>query len=933
MRLAALLLPSLLFASVFDAPEVQVTPSPAQPAQLLLPDGMKVVDFDVSPTGPTVALLLQNATGAEEISFWNIGDPAIAKAWTAPAGFNVRSLAYHPLGTALFVVGARAHDYAILKIEKKNGVWTSREIHTSSREIRRLVPGPRPFVTSWDEPHHQAIQSWRLFFGLKGADGRYSIHSVTEDGQREYQAIGPEESKTKLGDSEGGPSEITAPAALPVTFHPAGHLLIWQDETGCFQVAEYGRDHWTKSDKLYQRDLCGGSVGVTPNGAGVLQWVSGHDGVNLFLQNGAEPQHQAAGFQLISAPSSVPDGRGIVGVTRAGAALTVHYIPIQVPLADSANAWMFFESGRDSDLFARNGGLFRDLNDMNQLYSLYDSEAYQCGDFDESTPTRPYLVTTDSFWELFAAAYEGIFIVREREVAIPAFWKFVAGAHASLAQTHPQSPWTAAFAALVAVNSKPESNEEAVRILQATGEVESPVIQAPFDYGELKPRGHYTATPEAQRYFRAFHYLTRISSLRRFDTTELSDLPPEVRAEALRWIGAYADMIAPSRSALVWPATAAPPPAYVRHPGEKPVLFPLSWGFDNEVLNSTIYHSDFPASEQIQSSTNPRLMPSGLDIAAALGSRFARDLLAPDIARYPNLGAVLDSLAARSHTTPAHNLYQQWIETLGAQWADATPSPNGALDDKLWRAKRLQTGLASWATLRHATVLVNERVSAECGEGGFEFIVMRPPRGYVEPDPRTFAQIAELFDSTKKLVDAGLTGALPADQGSERKARESLRLGLLHRLDETAAKARLFQSIAVKETHNQPLTAKDYEEILYFGRVAEHHFLIYKSLANKDLALSTPDPMPKVADVADTVGHAPYLFVAVGRPMEWDNIVPWFGRHEIVKGASYSYYEFTSDTLLDDAGWLDKLPSEHHPAWIAPFVSPDNLSCPARDPF
>ena len=928
MRLLALLLPCLALASVFDVPEPSVAPSPGQPAQILLAEGVKVVDFDVSPAGPTVALLLQNPSGSEEIRFWKIGDPGISTAWVVPAGFNARSLAYHPLANSLFVVGARAHDYAILEIEKKNGAWTSREVYSSPREIRRLVPGPRPFVVAWDEAHHQNIQAWRLFFSVKAADGRYSIHTITEDGKREYQAIGPKEGMKGPPDSEGDPSEITAPAALPVAFHPAGHLMLWQDGKGCFQVARYGRDHWTKSDRLLHRDVCGGSAGVTPNGVGIIQWLPGRDGVNLFLQNGAaEPQHAAAGYQLVSAPSSVPDGRGIVGITRAGAALTVNYIPIQVPLADSVNAWMFAESGRDTELLAGNGGLFRDLNKQDQLYELYDSEMYQCGGLDESTPTRPYLVTTDSFWELFAAAYEGIFIVRERQVAIPAFWKFVASANASLAQLHPQSPWTAAFAALVAVNTKPESNEEAVRILQATGPVFSSVVQDQFDYGELKPRGHYAATPEAQRYFRGFHYLTQMSSL--LPTADLHDLPPEVRTAALQWIGAYADMIAPSRSALVWQETPSPLPDYVRHPGEKPVLFPLSWGFDNEVLYSTIYHQDLPAPEQIQSATNMRLIPSALDVAAALGSRFARELLAGEIARFPNLSAAFDALAARSHSA-ARNLYQQWIETLGEQWADSTASPNGALDDKMWRTKRLQTGLASWATLRHATVLVNERVSAECGEGGFEFIVMRPPRGYVEPDPRTFGKIADLFDAAKKLVGAGLAGSLPQDEGA---ANESLRQGLLHRLDETAAKARLFQSIAAKETLGEPLAAQDYEEILYFGRVAEHEFLVFKSLANKDLALSTPDPMPKVADVSDTAGHAPYLFVAVGRPMEWDHMVPWFGRHEIVKGAAYSFYEFTSDTLLDDAGWLKKLPSVRHPAWVAPFVSPDNLSCPARDPF
>jgi hypothetical protein len=921
MRLLALLLPSLLLGSVFDVPELRVAPSPEQPAQIPLAEGVKVVDFDVSPAGPTVALLLQNPSGTGEIGFWNIGESRIATAWLAPAGFTARSLAYHPQADSLFVAGTRAHDYAIFKIENKNGAWTSREIHSSPREIRRLVTGPRPYLAAY-----------RLFFGVKAPDGRYSIHSITEDGQREYQAIGPKESMTKFPGEDGDPSEISAPAALPVAFHPAGHLLVWQDGKGCFQVARYGRDHWSKSDRLLNRDLCGGSASVTPNGAGILQWLPGRDGVNLFLHNAGEPRHEAAGYQLVSAPSSVPDGRGIVGITHTGAALTLNYIPIRVPLADTVNAWMFAESAGDTQLLAHNGGLFRDLNQQDQLYSLYDSELYQCGGLDESTPTRPYLVTTDSFWELFAAAYEGILIVRERQVAIPAFWQFVTIADASLARLRPQSPWTAAFAAVAAVDTQSASNEEAVRILHGTGPAFSSVTRGQFDYGELKPRGHYTATPEAQRYFRAFHYLTRLSSLESMNTAELRDLPPEVRSAALRWIGAYEQMIAPSRSALVWQDAPLPLPDYVRHPGTTPVLFPLSWGFDNEVLYSTIYHDAFPAPEQIQSAANKRLMPSALDIAAALGSRFARELLAGDIARYPNLNSALDGLAARSHSA-THNLYQQWIETLGEQWADSTPSPNGALDDRLWRAKRLQTGLASWATLRHATVLVNERVSAECGEGGFEFIVMRPPRGYVEPDPRTFGKIADLFETAKKLVDSALAGSLPRDEGSDQQARESLRLGLLHRLGETSAKARLFQSMAAKETRGEPLTAQDYEEILYFGRVAEHHFLVYKSLANKDLALSTPDPMPKVADVSDTAGHAPYLFAAVGRPMEWDHIVPWFGRHEIVKGAAYSFYEFTSDTLLDDADWLKKLPSARHPAWVAPLVSPDNLSCPARDPF
>jgi len=906
MRLTALLFPSLVLASVFDVPELPVAPSPDGPKQIVLAAGTKVVDFDVSPAGPRVALLVSNASGAAEVVSWKIGGTTTTRLWALPTGFTARSLAWHPLANAFFVSGP----HAIFKVEDKAGVWTARQIYTTPREIRRLVPAPRPYD-----------QGYRLFFAVKSADGGYSIRSITETGAREYQAIGPKETMTKIPDAEGDPSEIVAPSALPVGFHPAGHLMLWEDGKGCFLVARYARDHWAKSARLFNRDICGGTVSATPNGMGILQWVKGHDGVTVFLDKGATQRTVAAGYKLLSPPSSVPDGRGIVGITQAGAALDVNYIPIDVPLADNVNAWMFGESPGDSRLLAQNGGLFRDLKDQDQLYQLYDSELYECGGLDESSPTRPYLVTTDSFWELFAAAYEGIFIVRERQIAIPAFWQFVTKAETSLRQTKPKSPWAAAFTALVATGN----NDEAARIEKAAGRAYSPVVKAEFDYGELKPRGHYTATPEAQRYFRAFHYLTRISSSPNLDPSELHDLPPDVRAAALRWIGAYADLIAPSRSPLVWDGAAAT--------NRKPTLFPLSWGFDNEVLNATIYHADFPESEQIRNTAEMRLTPSGLDIAAALSSRFARELLAPELDRYPHLGPVLDKLAAR-RPTGEQNIYQQWIESLGEQWADATPSPNGPLDERLWRTKRLQTGLASWATLRHATVLVNERVSAECGEGGFEFLIMRPPRGYVEPDPGTYGKIADLFDAAGKLVaDSSLAGLLPLGEDADRENREALQKGLLRRLSETAAKARLFQQIAAKEMRGEPLTSADYEEILYFGRVAEHEFLIFKSLANKDLALSTPNPIPKIADVADVAGGPPYLFAAVGRPLEWDHTVPYFGRHEIVKGAAYSYYEFTAGTILDDADWLKRVASEPHPAWVAPFVSPQVLSCPARDPF
>src|ERR1700679_1294171 len=195
-------------------------------------------------------------------------------------------------------------------------------------------------------------------------------------------------------------------------------------------------------------------------------------------------------------------------------------------------------------------------------------------------------------------------------------------------------------------------------------------------------------------------------------------------------------------------------------------------------------------------------------------------MLKTELSSYPPLGLALDALEGRDpKSTAQSDLYDAWINALAVQWADNATFP-GVAQDTLWDAKRIQTGLASWATLRHATVLVNERTTAECGEGGFEAIVLRPPRGYVEPDPKTFEAIAALFNQMEQVVakSANFTGNLPRDPSSEQDSSGDekalpLQAGIIRRLQSTASKARLFESMAEKELQNQPLADSDYDEI------------------------------------------------------------------------------------------------------------------------
>ncbi|MBI4645817.1 MAG: DUF3160 domain-containing protein, partial [Bacteroidia bacterium] len=119
----------------------------------------------------------------------------------------------------------------------------------------------------------------------------------------------------------------------------------------------------------------------------------------------------------------------------------------------------------------------------------------------------------------------------------------------------------------------------------------------------------------------------------------------------------------------------------------------------------------------------------------------------------------------------------------------------------------------------------------------------------------------------------------------------------------------------------ESLTNEENEKILYVAGIAEHLFLIFNSLSNKEYALSNPDPMPKIADVAGDGYISPFLMAAVGNSMEWNYIVPFYGRYQIVKGPIYSYYEFESNQILNDTEWREKVNKQEFLPWIKTYVT------------
>ena len=577
------------------------------------------------------------------------------------------------------------------------------------------------------------------------------------------------------------PSSVSAPSALPLGFHPAGDRFLCEEPGKRFREARF-TGGWSEEKKPFLGGrLAGGTATWLANGLGLVHWRPGVPGVDLVFAAKTESRRVAAEWTFATTPANVPDGRGLVGLTKeADGRQTLSFVPEEIPLGDVANAWMFVEGADDvvascearralsavrrrtAPLRLRRGAVHRE----HRKPPVRRHDGRLLGGLRRGVPGALHRARA-------GPGDPGLLGIREGRPNGPLRSRRVEALGCGLRRGR------RARAEAGAATPSTGISPEAARIL-ALKSADSPVVGPSFPYGEMKPRGNYSATPRMRSYFMAFRYLTEVArrEVERLPPAEranaladLASLPPAVKAKARTWIEAYEPFIAPGRAPVVFNDQPFVPPSYASHPADGPGLFPLSFGFDNEVFLTTVFHETWPTPEQIQDPGNRRLLPSGLDLAAVTGSAFARTLLADELKRYPNLGGALDHLGEkwrrnRPSFAKSPSLYHRWLDALAVQWADEALA--GAVDGKdLWRAKRLQTGLASFATLRHTTVLVNERTAAESGEGGWEEIVPKPPRGWVEADPAAFEAIAALFDAAALLVkdeQIRLDGTVPGTE-------------------------------------------------------------------------------------------------------------------------------------------------------------------------
>ncbi len=296
-----------------------------------------------------------------------------------------------------------------------------------------------------------------------------------------------------------------------------------------------------------------------------------------------------------------------------------------------------------------------------------------------------------------------------------------------------------------------------------------------------------------------------------------------------------------------------------------------------------------------------RALPMGLDLAAAVGSVDAREILheTGDDA-YERFETVLGELAAKSlptepparHRTPYLSLLDAFAAYLAPSTEDvAQPTTAGAA----WRRRKVATVLAGWARLRHAAlgsararVLLDEQTP--------------PPEdsvAFVEPHPEA---IARLLGATRQLRRGLLALHGIAAGGATDVMLDKLEGLLLDAFD-----------VALREAGSSPLGAKELRTLDGMP----------SAIANLEKRLGQPAASPAIAVVHSDVVGKRFLEVGTGFVEETTMVlrIPGAPVPTVFVGAHVPFVERAQSLRTTDAifqGQLEKTRAAT-PAWQRSF--------------
>ncbi|HTY58553.1 MAG TPA: DUF3160 domain-containing protein, partial [Bacteroidota bacterium] len=633
----------------------------------------------------------------------------------------------------------------------------------------------------------------------------------------------------------------------------------------------------------------------------------------------------------------------------------------QVEDLPSSLRWNFFDSASvekfspaEMNILSREGFFVKDLppdpdvrtDDMVDLYgNLY------VFNYGQSYSTVPVFISSDLVMHVFHVVFDRMFQSVEQKRFLPILEELTANLlKESVDQMHSATtPFTRAASsknvAYLSVAAKllndsidvpKEAKEltgwELQLINDASGLHDSPLMGAPEDYSQYKPRGHYTINRDLTRYFRAMMWYGRRSFSTKSDTLTLQALlltqimsRPENRilweklykptefvagesddltmhdySEMMRTI--YGEILNPGSledstrlHRFMEEATRRASPAIS---GNKlsDRLDPNSIEKGFRVMGQRSVPDAYIFSEltspRVGSDEKPRNMPTVLDVMSILGSPVAEGLIQSD-SDIPKYADQMQKLKGEFGDYPPQiwtsNLYWCWLNALRPLLQEKGPGYPYFMRGRKWATKGLQAAVGSWTELKHDTFLLSKQSYAEMGEGEDEEIPKPPPqpKSYVEPDIEFFNRAVYLVDKTRTKFAA--MGLLPAEY--EKK------LGIF--FDQLVN----LRSIAQKELLNVDITVEEYESMLLLAQKLSPIIL------PEDAGDIIEDQYKQMALVTDTHTDAiegKVLEDAIGAPQRiYVAVKDASGGVRICVGYVYSDYEFSQpmSNRLTDEQW------------------------------
>ncbi|MFO8081659.1 MAG: DUF3160 domain-containing protein [Armatimonadota bacterium] len=287
-----------------------------------------------------------------------------------------------------------------------------------------------------------------------------------------------------------------------------------------------------------------------------------------------------------------------------------------------------------------------------------------------------------------------------------------------------------------------------------------------------------------------------------------------------------------------------------------------------------------------------RVFPRGLDVMAVLGSERAYEILedAGDTA-YENyedqLAALREEFNEVSREDWNRNLYWSWLHSLQALIKPVGEGYPNFMQTEQWQDRTLWAALASWAELRHDTILYAKQPYMPIATA-MPTPADEPPPGFVEPRPEFYARMLALARMTRE----GLAEMEVLDEQS------------LERLQNLEAIIERLLDISLTELAGEAISEEDADYLKYIaGRI-------------KGTLIGMEDEDEKSTIIADVltdtntqqvleegVGYIKVIYAAYQLPD---------GRIAVGMGPVLSQYEFKHpmDDRLTNEAWREMLKND-----------------------